>query len=236
MHPVILILLAIFTPIIYWVSFSTYKLSNSKELIKQAIPFSISGTDYTKTMLVLGDSTAVGVGANTSSDSVPAKVAAHFGATYVENHAVSGAQIHDLGGQIQKEKLKHYDVILLQIGANDITRFHDEQEAVEMLEPSLVSLRAQTDKLIFISAGNVGGAPAIPPPMRPFYTRLNLKYHKAFEELATKTDVMYVNLYQDPSIDPFVQNPKTYFAKDGFHPSSVGYQFWFETIKEQLSK
>lgn len=222
--------------IIYWLTFGYYKITISGKLVRSAIPFSLPGNDYTTTLLVLGDSTAVGVGATNPPESLPAKIASYLTTTYVENHAVSGALVSDLPSQIQLLTRDHYDILLLQIGANDVVRFHDIEMVEKELGPILVTLHKKASKVIFISAGNIGGAPLIPPPLRPFYTRLNLIYHEHFEVLAKKNNITYINLYQDPLHDPFVQDPKKYFAEDSFHPSSLGYGIWFELIKKELEK
>ncbi len=80
----------------------------------------------------------------------------------------------------------------------------------------------------------MGEAPLIPVPLKSTYTRLNKKYHKNFEELEGKYDVMYVSTYLDPSIDPFVLDPQNHFAADSFHPSSLGYKVWFDMIIEKI--
>ena len=54
------------------------------------------------------------------------------------------------------------------------------------------------------------------------------------KEMSKKIGINYINMYTDPSVDPFVLDPKSHFAKDGFHPSSLGYQVWFETIKKNI--
>ncbi len=220
----------------YWIAFGYYKITISGSLVKAATPFSIPGSNHTKTMLVLGDSTAVGVGAKNSSTSVPGLMSTYLGMTYVENRAVSGSLIKDIHQQMESIQRERYDVILLQIGANDIVRFHKAEEASAELEPILTMLTKKTTKVIFITAGNVGGAPLIPPPLRPFYKYLSLDYHKHLEALGKKTGVMYINLYQEPSVDPFIKDPKKYFAEDSFHPSSDGYSVWFTTMKNELGK
>lgn len=222
--------------IIYWLAFAYYKIHVSGKLVRNAVPFSVVGNNYTKTLLVLGDSTAVGVGASNSSDSIPAKISSYLGATYVENHAVSGSLVRDLSSQIKLLTRDHYNIILLQIGANDIIRFHTIETIEKELDSILFVLTQKSKKVIFISAGNVGGAPLIPPPLRPFYTRLNLLYHTNFEALAKKHGVTYINMYQDPSVDPFIKDPRRHFAEDSFHPSSLGYDIWFTTIQKRLEQ
>lgn len=211
-----------------------YYIHISKNLIKDTVKFTNESADTTKTLLVLGDSTAYGVGASKDKDSLPALVASSIGATYTENHGVSGATIEDLGLQLQGIKKKKYDLILLQIGANNITARDNIDKESEKLEGVLRELQKLSKHVIFLTAGNLGGAPAIPFLLRPYYRGLTLKYHEKFEILSNKLDVMYVNLYDEPSVDPFVLHPEIYFAKDMFHPSSEGYKVWFTKVEKHL--
>lgn len=234
MQPFFITSLVVLVLVFYWGSLSYQKLSVSKKLVSEAVPFSRITADTTKTLLVLGDSTAVGVGATTTKDSIPAKLAAHIDATYVENYAVSGARVKDIESQLLRATQDTYDVLLLQVGANDIIRFTSREEVSSSLEPLLQKVAEKGKTVIFISAGNVGGAPIIPPPLRPVYTKLNLKYHDLFEKLSELHGVQYVNLYQPADQDPFLQQPEVYFALDDFHPSSAGYDIWFNMLIAEL--
>ena len=229
-----LLAVVVIVTIAYWISFSVFKIKISSKLVQVAVPYSLVSGDDSKTLLVLGDSTAVGVGSTHPTDTVGAQLAQLVSATYVENLAVSGAQVKDLSAQIKKASKDHYDFILLQIGANDILRLHSIEDVVSVLESDLLALTQRGDHIIFITAGNVGAAPILPPPLRLFYTKTNLVYHEKFQALSEKHTIQYVNLYQDPKDDPFVQNPKKYFAGDSFHPSSAGYGLWFEKIKSTI--
>lgn len=53
------------------------KAKASKGLMERNTSFRIESADYTKTMLVVGDSTGVGVGARTPEDTVAGRVAVH---------------------------------------------------------------------------------------------------------------------------------------------------------------
>lgn len=211
-----------------------HKVKIGRQLAGKAIPFSKQSNDYTKTLLVLGDSTAVGVGASSPISSLPALVSEYIGATYVENHAVSGATVNDMAQQLPLTQRSSYDMILIHIGANDIRRFHDVEMVSKELQNITISLKDKSSQIIFLSAGNLGGASIIPFFIQSLYTRLNLKYHRYFEEIAKTIHVTYVNMYIDPKIDPFVQYPKQYLAKDGFHPSDDGYKLWFTMIQKVL--
>lgn len=208
-------------------------LQISKALVNAAVPYErMTGGDAVP-MLVLGDSTAVGVGASAPEDTVAGRAAAYLSATSVENYAVSGAVTADLPAQAAHAQLSHYRLILIQIGGNDIIRFHSVADSARTLSSVLESLPA-ADKVVVISAGDVGGATIFPLFLRPSYTHLNLAYHAAFAAAAANAGATYVNLYDDPGRVKINNDPGTYLAADGLHPSSAGYELWFEAVKPSL--
>ncbi len=89
-------------------------------------------------------------------------------------------------------------------------------------------------KVIVISAGDVGAATLVPPPLRPFYTALNQAYHREFAVRVAAAGGTYVNLDTGPDSDLFAREPQVYLAVDGFHPSSAGYGLWFNALKDSL--
>ena len=196
-------------------------------------PYRLSSFDYRTTMLVLGDSTGAGVGAERPEDSVAGRLAAHLGATYVENYAESGAMVEDLFGQIKEAKLPEYDVILVQIGGNDILAFHDAKRTAVRLSEAFGTL-PRAGRMFLMCVGNMGGATLFPPPMRPFHTLVNRAFHKEFERVAHGWHATYINLYDPFFKDPFLRDPQRYLSRDGLHPSSYGYGLWFDKLKAQL--
>lgn len=220
----------------YWVWNFYSKYQVTKQLLKTTVAYNLDSADHSKALLVLGDSTGVGVGAQKPEDSVAGRLAISMGATYVENRAVSGAQVADIAGQLSGAELKHYYTILIDIGGNDIVRFHDAQHAANRLQVSVEKAVAMSNRVILVSAGNVGAVTNFPIFMRPFYTSLTLKYHAAFGAMADKAGAIYVNLYTPPAQDPFEKDPNTYLSPDGFHPSSAGYGLWFEHLEATLQK
>ncbi len=184
-------------------------------------------------MLVLGDSTAVGVGADSSEESLAALVANHINASNVENYAVSGAYVGNLPDQIEKARAPHYALILIQVGANNIVRFSNASSTAEKLGKILETLPSAS-KIVILTAGDVGGAPIWPQPLRPTYTKLTAEYNDVFGKTAAAQGMIYVNLYEHPSRQIITEHPEIYLAADGFHPSSEGYLQWFEALKPNL--
>ncbi len=228
--------LAILACVALYYGISIYrKIEISKQLIEKSTLFSLVSDDRTKTMLILGDSTAVGVGAEKKEDTTAGRLAAHIGATYAENYSVSGAKVADLQSQISQAKLDHYSVILIHIGANDIIRFRSVKKSGEELRQAMQSL-PEADKVLVATAGNVGGATFFPWFIRPLHTMINRTYHEAFSKIVGEEGGIYVNFYEDPKTDPFVKDPATYLAADGLHPSSDGYRLWHERILTKIGR
>lgn len=205
----------------------------SKALMENAAPYEALTTDYAKTLLILGDSIGVGVGADRPEDTLAGRLAAYLGATYVENQAVSGAEVLDLSTQIQRLRLTHYDVILVQIGGNDILAFHGAKKTAADLARILDTL-PDAGKVIIMGEGNVGGATMFPHVVRFLHHRGSRAFHKEFAKIAASRGATYVNLYRKPSQDPFFKDPRRYLSADGLHPSSDGYALWFEQMKGQI--
>lgn len=225
--------LALITFVYYGARFMS-AIQRSKVLAQKSVPFTLDkGPGFS--MLVLGDSTAVGVGADKPEDSVPARVAATQHATHVENYGVSGAIVDDLPIQITEAIQSSYDLILVQIGGNDITRLHPAVQTARMLVSILKAL-PPSKQVVVISAGDVGAATIIPPFFRPIFTKLNLAYHAEFTKALTAEGYTYVNIHAFPDNYLFTSQPEIYLASDGFHPSSAGYGIWFNAIKPHLKQ
>ena len=203
--------------------------------MQAARPFVLTSTNYGKTILVLGDSTAIGVGASRPRDSIAGRVAAEVGATYVENNAATGAKVAQVFNQVDAAQLGHYDIILLQVGGNDIIRFGNADLAKANLKDILRILKEKGDTVYLMMAGDVGRAKLFPPFVRPFHHFLSMQYRANFIEAAEQAGVIYIDLYVSKEKDPFVKDPLRYHAKDGLHPSTDGYDSWFKKLAPQLS-
>lgn len=235
MRILLLILFAIVLAIVsYWCVNTFLKARISKKMMEINAVYRNVTPDHSRTLLVLGDSTGAGVGTTKPEDAVSGRLAKDMGATYVENYAVSGAEVEDLLDQIQKAELDRYTTILVQIGGNDILAFHKISVVGPRLKTILGTL-PPADTIILMSAGNAGGATIFPPPIRYFHTKTNLEYHAAFGTIAKELGIIYVNLYKEPKDDLFLKHPHIYLSEDGLHPSSEGYRLWFEELKKTVS-
>jgi len=199
----------------------------SKELPK-TIGETNRDTAATRSLLVLGDSTAVGVGTE-SKFSVPERVASSIGAS-VENRARSGARTEELLSQLAAAEHDSYDLILIQAGANDVIFFESLSEAERYMNTLLTQAQKLSDRVVVLTAGRIGDAPLFPYIARPILNIRAANLRKRFSELSKMHSAEYVDLYKLPS--PFGSNPEKYYAPDFLHLSAEGYEVWALYVNE----
>lgn len=216
-----------------WYGYRFYRLLRiSEDIMARTHAYSLvwrSGT----TLLVLGDSTAVGVGAENPEESIAWQLSKYIRASEVENQWVSWAIVSDVARQVALARAKEYDYILLQIGGNDMTRLHDLMKVSKDYE-SLISSLPKHKYLIVMSCGNLGGARIFPRFIGYIYERISRSYHAKFREIVIWYGGIYIDIFDERAVDPFIRNPGSYLAADLFHPSSLGYEYWFSKVTAQI--
>lgn len=204
----------------------------SPVLVEAAIPFTIHEPTRTKSILVLGDSTAAGVG-SPAKLTVAGRLASWLNAN-VDNFSKSGAKTADLAGQIAKSKNARYDLIVFHIGANDVIRFESLLQAENNLDAALTTLSKQSDKIVFLTAGDIGDAQIWPWPLSTAYTYRTRELRTLFMAQAKKHNATYIDIFSQGDI--FGSDPNKYYAPDGLHLSGDGYGRWFEFVQKAIKE
>ena len=178
-------------------------------------------------MLVLGDSTAAGVGAGTQDDALPGTLARELVARW--NRPVSwraigenGATAHDLRERfILEATAERYDFIFLSIGANDALSLRPRWAFGRDIRALLAQLRAANPQAIIM----MSSLPAftrfvlLPNPLR-----WNLYLHSQSLEAEARSIVAGLSrTIMSPPPPPYTDG---FFASDLFHPSAQGYRDW----------
>jgi lysophospholipase L1-like esterase len=202
----------------------------ARDLIRDAKPYMRNGLEYTHSLLVLGDSTAVGVG-STPEKSVPRQLAEYLSAS-VENYAKSGAVISDIAAQRTKARNDSYDTILIQIGANDILRVSSLSKAAAEFDAQLEAVSKISDRVIVLTAGDVGNAPVFVWPLSTIVSYRTQVLREYFIEICKKHSAIYIDIYAEPDI--ISTDIQKYYAPDRFHLSGEGYAYWFSLVVKQL--
>ncbi|MEO7742759.1 MAG: SGNH/GDSL hydrolase family protein [Usitatibacter sp.] len=186
------------------------------------------------TVLVLGDSTGVGVGATTPEDSVAGRIAAAFPDTRVFNYARSGACVHDVLAQLDRHGAQPADMVLIQASANDVVDAKD----VSAVEADLRLAIGRAQALGALVALMPGCNFVFAPFFKPFFassmaTRAH-RMHAMVQRVAESTGALYVDLFHLKPADPFFREGSRYFCADGLHPSGEGYRIWFEELMRKV--
>lgn len=217
----------------------TYRLlTNSRTLIQASKSFVRIVPNPTHTILVLGDSTAVGTGA-TPASSTAGRLGNLYPHASVYNYAINGLQLAGLIKQMREPPVKDFankkaDILLLQIGANDLVYFTPlpqiERELTEVLQKAM----GLGNKIIILHSGLAGTAPIFPFWIEWLWNRRAWAVRKIYMREAALYNARYVDIITSSSDANFQKDPKKYYAADMFHPSGNGYELWFEEIKKAL--
>lgn len=115
-----------------------------------------------------------------------------------------------------------------------MTRLHSLDTVAKDYENVIVSL-PQHKTLIVMSCGNLGGAKIFPSIIGSLYEHISRSYHAKFAEIVTRHGGIYIEIFDEREVDPFIREPELYLAADLFHPSSTGYKYWFTKVESQIS-
>ena len=188
-----------------------------------------------KAILVIGDSTGYGTGAGDARFSIAGLMGKDFPLYSIINNSSNGRTIPQAITVLkQVPEDAQYDLILLQIGANDILQKRDPG----IVRTELISLYTEAKKhsqnVVMLSNGNIGASYAFKGKEAETYTELSREFRIVYMEAADVNGVHYVDLFEEPEDDVFVSDPKKYTAFDGLHPSAQGYMVWYKKLEPVL--
>ena len=194
-----------------------------------ALPWhgTVAGTAPPLRLLVLGDSTAAGVGADTQDQALPGHLARELAARTgrgVQWLAVgeNGATSRDLIERYLNDATTgSYDVVFVSVGANDALGIRSRGAFARDIRSLLTRLRAASPGAVIL----VSSLPAffrfelLPQPLK-----WNLYLHSTSLEAAARRVVAEMpGVHMSPPPPPYTEG---FFATDLFHPSAQGYREW----------
>ena len=236
------ILLLVFVLIILLLVYIVFQYQRTQRFIRigtaladNAIAYSQHPQNPTLRILMVGDSTGVGTGASSPQTSLAGLVGAKYPTADLTNLSVNGAKTSGVIKQLEGAP-GTFDLIMIEIGGNDVIRFTDLEESAKGLQAVLDLASSKSKHVLVTSTGNIGTAPLFPAPTRWIIQRQTLKVREVFMRViaAQTTGVRYTDLYTPPASDPFAKDPPAYYAADFFHPSSLGYALWFKYMSVEL--
>lgn len=176
-------------------------------------------------LLVVGDSSAAGVGVKRQQDALLGQITQGLKEQFTVHYnlqAISGATTLETMAHISSKASCRYDVILVSLGVNDITsrvsrsQFHQQQHSLieqltEKFSPQLI---------IFSGLPPVGQFPGLPQPLRWYLGQQATAFDNQLKKIVNQQDnLAYINVSA-------LNNNAEDMALDGFHPGKPIYEQW----------
>ncbi len=203
-------------------------------LVRSSTPYERMVVPGALSVLFLGDSTGVGVGALSPEDSVAGRFGRDFPEWNITNQSVSGRKTAEILPTLQFLPDASYSLVVLQIGGNDITHFSNERVLEESIRQVVREAKRVGGRVVLLTCGNVASALLFPRPLAFLWEQKTLAVREIFLRVAREVAITYVDLYLEKENDPFFLEPYRYHAQDLFHPSSEGYGLWYEQLRKAL--
>jgi lysophospholipase L1-like esterase len=189
--------------------------------------------------VALGDSTVEGVGASRPELNYVSRLYARLRETYrqarLENLGVGGATSVDvLARQLDRAVALDPDLVTLSVGPNDITERMPVADYARNVDTILGRLVANTHAVIVV---NLLPDLAVTPRFRgheaeALVGRRTIEVNADLSRLAARHGVQVVDLYAASRRE--VPARPELMARDGYHPSDLGYARWAELMWEAV--
>ena len=186
-------------------------------------------------LLVIGDSTAAGVGADSQKEALPGSFAHEFGDRFDRGTTwtaigENGATARDILERFIDEAVtERYDVVFLTIGANDALGLRSRRAFAEDVREIVLRLRrVNPDALLLVSLmPRFDRFRSLQSPLRWI-----LALHAASLDDAARAVVRGLDrVLALPKPPPYTP---TFWATDLFHPGPSGYREWAEFVLDSV--
>jgi lysophospholipase L1-like esterase len=186
-------------------------------------------------LVLLGDSSAIGVGVDRAGDTVGGLLAAELSAgpagyrVHLSSVGVSGSRSTDLATQVARALLgDRPDVAVVLIGANDAATGRRPGEAAAYLGAAVRRLRDARVEVVVGTCPDLGAARAIAQPLREVAGWWARRTANAQSRAVVAAGGTVVDLAAETGA-VFRADAGT-LCYDGFHPSADGYRVWAHAL------
>lgn len=188
-------------------------------------------------LLIVGDSSAAGVGARHQDEALAGRLAQALSARLGQPVgwqliATSGHRSAQALAALQAAEIAPADVLVTALGVNDVVDQVRPAEALAALHQlhALAVERAGVRLSIHCAAPPMQQFPLLPQPLRWFIGRQAARYNAALAaSVAGQPSRRVLHLPEAMQRDA-----AALMAEDGFHPGPRGYALWAEALADQV--
>jgi lysophospholipase L1-like esterase len=183
--------------------------------------------------VVLGDSTAAGLGAGTPEAAYATDLARRLAArgrrVKLTAFGVSGARVRDvLADQVPKAVAMSPDLVFIGIGANDVTHL-TSLDSIRRDTAAIIEGLKATRAVVVLAGPPDMRAKAWWEPLRSLAGWRGRQVAVSMEAVARSRGVPVVPLAKETG-PFFAAHPDAAYASDDFHPGPEGYRAWARAI------
>ncbi|GAA3200379.1 SGNH/GDSL hydrolase family protein [Actinocorallia longicatena] len=189
--------------------------------------------------VVLGDSTAAGIGVDEADETMAGMLAAGLSATAgrpvrLTNVALSGSRTEMMLAQVPAALKARPEAAVIMIGANDVTARVAAGESVRFLEQVVTRLREAGSEVVVGTCPDLGSVKPLMQPLRWIAQRTSRQLAAAQTVVVVRAGGRSVSLGDLLGRD-FSREPAEYFSADRYHPSARGYAAAAAAVLPSLS-
>ena len=204
---------------------------------REALLFGSPG--QTLSYVVLGDSTGAGQGAPYASGIAigTSKALGEHRHLTMTNLSVSGARAGDVErDQLSAASRLRPDLVLLSVGANDVTHLTPIGRMKASFLRIVRGLRAANPAVVIVVTGSpdMGAPPRIPRLLRGLAARRTEAVNVMVQQLASEERLTFAPIAAVTG--PQFRRDRTLFAADRFHPNERGYATWIPVLNEAIAR
>lgn len=189
--------------------------------------------------VVIGDSTAAAVGA-TQEEGIAintARALADGRRIELTNLGVSGARARDvLERQLPAAEALRPDIVLLAVGANDVTHLTPLRSVRRSVAGIVDRLKRVNPGVVIVVTGSpdMGSPPRIPRILRGIASWRTKQVNRLFDAEVQRSGVTFAPIAL--TTGPLFRRDRTLFAEDRFHPNARGYATWIPVLNKALAE
>lgn len=146
--------------------------------------------------------------------------------------AVPGARSRDLAGQVDPALLWRPNLVLVVIGANDLTHLEPVDAAVASLGAAVRRFRAAQAQVVFAPAPDLGAVPHVPVFLRDAVRQASAVLRRRQAEVVEAEGGLVADA--DGRASATFASDTWLFSADRFHPSSAGYAVIADSVLPAL--